>query len=225
VLTGLPAAFRNRQDKPLPCGTVKTEWVGNPVRPEIVALPAPEHRYAQRNGRLNLLVIGGSLGAQALNEIIPQALNRLPPGQRPHVRHQAGVKHFEALKRNYQTAGVEANTLAFIRDMAEAYAWADVVICRAGALTVAEIAATGSAALFVPYPFAVDDHQTANAGFMVDVGAAWLVQQRDLTPEWLADWLGKLDRSELVAHAGKAHALAKPDATARVAETVKELAK
>jgi UDP-N-acetylglucosamine--N-acetylmuramyl-(pentapeptide) pyrophosphoryl-undecaprenol N-acetylglucosamine transferase len=225
VLTGLPAAFRNRQDKPLPCRTVKSEWVGNPVRDEICTLPPPEQRFAGRSGPLNLLVVGGSLGAQRLNEIVPLALGMLPPEQRPKVRHQAGLKHFESLQRAYAEAQVEAHTLAFIRDMAEAYAWADVVICRAGALTVAEIAAAGAAALFVPFPHAVDDHQTANARFMSEAGAAWLMAQRDLTPDGLADWLKGLDRKELLARAIKAHALAKTDATRRVVATVKELAK
>lgn len=225
VLTGLPAAFRNPQDKPLPCRTVKSEWVGNPVREEICSLPPPEQRYAGRSGPLNLLIIGGSLGAQRLNEIVPLALGMLPPELRPNVRHQAGIKHFEDLQRHYAEAHVEAQTQAFIRDMAEAYSWADVVICRAGALTVAEIAASGSAALFVPFPHAVDDHQTANAEFMSKVGAAWLMAQRDLTPDGLADWLKALDRKELQVRASKAHNLAKTDATRRVVAIVKEVAR
>jgi len=225
VLLGLPAAFSNKNDKPIPCDKLDSEWVGNPVRPEIAALPMPEQRLAGRTGPLRLLVVGGSLGAQALNNLIPQALARLEPAQRPQVRHQSGAKHLDALKANYAAANVEADCLTFIGDMAAAYAWADVVICRAGALTVAEIAAAGCAALFVPFPFAVDDHQSANARFLSDVGAAWLMQQSTLNAENLAQWLASLNRDELLARASKARALAKPEATARVAEVVKELAK
>lgn len=201
-----------------------TEWVGNPVRPEIAGLPAPENRLAGRDGPLRLLVIGGSLGAQALNERVPRALARIPAERRPLVRHQSGRAHLDGLRAHYAAAGVEAECLDFISDMAAAYAWADVVICRAGALTVAEIAASGSAALFVPFPFAVDDHQTANARFLSDAGAAWLKPQTELTPEALADWLGGLTRTQLLERAGKARTLARPDATARVAQVVKELA-
>jgi UDP-N-acetylglucosamine--N-acetylmuramyl-(pentapeptide) pyrophosphoryl-undecaprenol N-acetylglucosamine transferase len=223
VLLGLPAAFQNTNDKPLPCGNVASEWVGNPVRPEIAALPAPIERFVGRAGRLRLLVVGGSLGAQALNELIPQALAKLDATQRPLVRHQSGAKHLEALQTNYANAGVEAECLTFITDMAAAYAWADVVICRAGALTVAEIAAAGAAALFIPFPFAVDDHQTANARFLSDAGAAWLMPQSSLSAESLANWLTGLQREELLARANQARALAKPEATARVATVCKEL--
>jgi UDP-N-acetylglucosamine--N-acetylmuramyl-(pentapeptide) pyrophosphoryl-undecaprenol N-acetylglucosamine transferase len=225
VLLGLPAAFTHANDKPLPCGKVAADWVGNPVRPPIAALPEPDVRLAGREGPLRLLVVGGSLGAQALNELIPQALARLPEAARPQVRHQSGVRHLDALKANYGTAGVSADCLSFIDDMADALAWSDVVICRAGALTVAEIAAAGCAALFVPFPFAVDDHQTANAGFLADQDAAWLMQQKDLSAEKLAGWLAGLSREELLERATKARALAKPEATATVARVVKELAK
>lgn len=211
ILLGLPSSL-------------KGEWVGNPVRPEIAALPAPELRYAGRSGRLRLLVIGGSLGAQALNETIPQALALLPESLRPEVRHQSGARHLEALGGNYAKAGVTAETIAFIENMAEALAWADVAICRAGALTVAEMAAAGLPALFVPFPFAVDDHQTANAGFLAHQDAGWLLQQKDLTPEKLSTWLSGLNRADLLACAVKARALAKADATARVASVVKEVA-
>jgi UDP-N-acetylglucosamine--N-acetylmuramyl-(pentapeptide) pyrophosphoryl-undecaprenol N-acetylglucosamine transferase len=224
VLLGLPAAFGNGNDQPLPCRKVNSEWVGNPVRPEIAALPAPEQRLTGREGPLRLLVVGGSLGAKALNDLIPQALARLEPAQRPRVRHQSGAKHLDALKANYAAAGVEAECLAFITDMAAAYDWSDLVICRAGALTVAEIAAAGAAALFVPYPFAVDDHQSANARFLADADAAWLIQQRELSAEGLADWLRGLTRDTLRDRAREARARAKPQATTRVAEVVKELA-
>jgi UDP-N-acetylglucosamine--N-acetylmuramyl-(pentapeptide) pyrophosphoryl-undecaprenol N-acetylglucosamine transferase len=216
VLLGLPLAT------PL---SANEEWVGNPVRPEIAALPAPRQRLAGRAGPLHLLVIGGSLGALALNEMLPKALALLPAEQRPEVRHQSGAKHLDVLKTHYAAAGVAVEPLAFIDDMAAAYAWADVVICRAGALTVAEIAAAGLPALFVPFPFAVDDHQTGNAAFLADRDAAWLLQQKDLSPEKLAAWLAGLTREELMQRANKARALAKPEATARVAAVVKELAK
>ncbi|MBI5330842.1 MAG: undecaprenyldiphospho-muramoylpentapeptide beta-N-acetylglucosaminyltransferase [Betaproteobacteria bacterium] len=210
VLLGFPAAL-------------KGEWVGNPVRPEIAALPAG--RLAGRTGPLHLLVVGGSLGAQALNERVPAALALLAPGARPLVRHQSGARHLDALRANYDRAGVEAECLSFIDDMAAAYAWADVVICRAGALTVAEVAASGSAALFVPFPFAVDDHQSANARFLADQGAGWRMPQQELNAQSLAHWIGGLTRAELSARAEKARALAKPDATAQVAAAVKELAR
>ncbi|MEW5788484.1 MAG: undecaprenyldiphospho-muramoylpentapeptide beta-N-acetylglucosaminyltransferase [Pseudomonadota bacterium] len=201
----------------------KGEWIGNPVRPLIAALPAPETRFADRTGPLRLLVVGGSLGAQALNEAVPQALARLPAEARPLVRHQSGARHLEALQANYRSAGVDGECLAFIDDMAGALAWADVVVCRSGALTVAEIAAAGCAALFVPYPFAVDDHQTANARFLADRDGAWLMDQKTLTPESLAAWLAGLDRPTLLARATKARSLAKPEATAAVANVVKEM--
>lgn len=224
VLLGLPAAFSHGKDRPIPCGKVAAVWVGNPVRPEIAALPAPAQRYGERDGPLHLLVVGGSLGAQALNELVPRALALLPPGERPIVRHQGGRDKLTALQAEYAAAGVEAECLAFIADMAAAYAWADLVICRAGASTVAEIAAAGLAALFVPYPYAVDDHQTENARFLADAGAAWLMQQRDLTPQTLADWIAARNRTELLERAVRARSLAKPDATERVAAVVKELA-
>ena len=218
ILLGLP--LRN-PDSAL---AKKGEWVGNPVRPAIAALPEPESRLAGRDAPLRLLVVGGSLGAAALNELVPQALARLPKPERPQVRHQSGAKHLDALKAHYAAAGVDGECLAFIDDMADALAWADVVICRAGALTVAEIAAAGCAALFVPFPFAVDDHQTANAAFLADRGAAWLMQQKELDAEKLAKWLGGLNRQALLERAAKARALAKTDATATVAGVVKEMA-
>lgn len=223
VLLGWPTAFTHPQDLPLPCRKVDREWVGNPVRPDIVDLPAPAERLAGRQGALRLLVVGGSLGAQALNDIIPQALGRLEPTQRPQVRHQSGAKHLDTLQGNYSAVGVDAECMPFITDMAAAYAWSDLVICRAGALTVAEIAAAGCAALFVPFPFAVDDHQSANAAFLADADAAWLIQQRDLNAASLADWLANLDRNQLLARAERARSRAKPQAAARVATVCKEL--
>jgi UDP-N-acetylglucosamine--N-acetylmuramyl-(pentapeptide) pyrophosphoryl-undecaprenol N-acetylglucosamine transferase len=223
VLLGLP--IQGQEAKGKGHGVAQGVWVGNPVRPEIAALADPADRFAGRSGPLRLLVVGGSLGAAALNELVPQAIARLPEAARPRVRHQSGARHLAALQGHYATAGVAGDCLAFIDDMAEALAWADVVICRAGALTVAEIAAAGAAALFVPFPFAVDDHQTANARFLADRGAAWLLQQKDLDPEKLAAWLAGLSRADLLERAGKARALAKPEATDTVAGVVKALAR
>jgi UDP-N-acetylglucosamine--N-acetylmuramyl-(pentapeptide) pyrophosphoryl-undecaprenol N-acetylglucosamine transferase len=215
VLLGLPLAV----------GLNKSEtWVGNPVRPEIAGVAAPAERLGAHSGALRVLVIGGSLGAQALNEGVPHALAQMEASSRPLVRHQSGAKHLDALKANYAAAGVEAECVSFIDDMASAYTWADVVICRAGALTVAEVAASGSAAMFVPFPFAVDDHQTANARFLSDAGAAWLMPQTEFNAPALAAWLQTLTREQLIARATIARALAKPDATASVVAVVKELA-
>lgn len=212
VLSGFPKVLK------------KCLWVGNPVRESITRLPPPTERFAARTGPLQLLVLGGSLGAQALNELVPQSLTLLPAAQRPTVTHQAGAKHIETLERNYAQAGVSASTMAFIDDMAEQYAQADLVICRAGALTVAELAAAGVASLLVPFPHAVDDHQTGNARFLADAGAAVLVQQRDLTARGLADLLLGFTRDKLLGMANRARALAKPDATAAVAEVCVGLA-
>jgi len=201
------------------------EWVGNPVRPEIARLAPPAERFAARRGPLRLLVLGGSLGAAALNETVPRALALVPQGQRPLVVHQSGARHIDALRRNYAAAGVAATAVAFIEDMAAAYADADLVLCRAGATTVAELAAAGVAGVLVPYPFAVDDHQTANARYLVERGAALLVRQRDLTPERLAELLRGLARESLLEMAERAREAAKPDATAAVARACMELAR
>jgi UDP-N-acetylglucosamine--N-acetylmuramyl-(pentapeptide) pyrophosphoryl-undecaprenol N-acetylglucosamine transferase len=210
VLTGFPDVIP------------KGQWIGNPVRHDIAVLPAPTFRYNERQGKLRLLVIGGSLGAQALNETVPQALALLSADERPDVVHQAGEKHIEALRAAYAAAEVDANAVAFIEDMAGAYAWADVVICRAGALTIAELAAAGVASILVPFPHAVDDHQTANARFLARAGAAMLLPQSELTPERLA-LLRTLTRGQLLEMAEKARALARPDATTAVAQTCREL--
>jgi UDP-N-acetylglucosamine--N-acetylmuramyl-(pentapeptide) pyrophosphoryl-undecaprenol N-acetylglucosamine transferase len=168
---------------------------------------------------VHLLVVGGSLGAAALNQTVPEALALLPQALRPEVRHQAGAKNLEAAQQAYQVAAVEATVTPFIEDMAEAYAWADLIICRAGALTVAEVSAAGLAALFIPYPYAVDDHQTANAHYLVDQNAALLMQQADLSAEGLAKTLTELctDRERLLAMGIAARQLAMPHATAQVA--------
>jgi len=207
-----------------PQALAKSEFTGNPVRDVIAAVPPPATRYAARTGPLHILVVGGSLGAAALNEIVPRAIALLPAAARPVVTHQSGEKHIEALRANYAAAGVAACCVPFIDDMAAAYADADLVICRAGATTIAELAAAGVASLLVPFPFAVDDHQTTNARYLSAPGAAILVQQRDLTPKGLAGILRGLARSELAAMAAKARALAKPDATKVVADICEALA-
>ena len=202
----------------------KARWVGNPVRTEIVALAPPETRFAQRTGPLRVLVIGGSLGARVLNETVPQALAAIVAEQRPHVVHQAGAEQIDALRASYQQAGVSGDLRPFIDDMAAAYAEADVVICRAGALTVAELAAAGVASILVPLPHAVDDHQSGNARFLADRGAAWLLPQIELSAERLAGMLRGADRTQLLDMARAARAQAKPEAAAEVARICATLA-
>jgi len=202
----------------------KGVWVGNPVRPEIAKIPPPAERFAERTGALRLLVIGGSLGAQVLNEMVPQGMALLTEDEQPEIVHQAGEKHIEALKANYAAVGVQAHCVSFIEDMAGAYEWADLVICRAGALTVAELAAAGVASILVPFPHAVDDHQTGNAKFMVNVGGAFLLPQTDLTPEAIA-LIRNYSRGQLLEMAEKARSLAKPEATEEVANICAEIAK
>jgi UDP-N-acetylglucosamine--N-acetylmuramyl-(pentapeptide) pyrophosphoryl-undecaprenol N-acetylglucosamine transferase len=203
----------------------RSRLVGNPVRDAIARVPPPAARYARRSGPLRVLVLGGSLGAAALNELVPKALALLPADERPRVTHQSGARHLDALRAQYAAAGVEASLVAFIDEMAQAYAEADLVICRAGATTVAELAAAGVAAILVPFPFAVDDHQTTNARYLADAGAAILAQQRDLTPEKLARLVRGFTRPGLLAMAEKARALGRPGATRAVAEACVELAK
>lgn len=213
VLAAFPAAFGN-----------KAMLVGNPVRQDIVDIPPPASRFEGRKGALRLLIIGGSLGAQALNEVIPLAIAQLPEGQRPEVIHQAGTKHIEALNENYAVAGVKTDTKAFIDDMASMYAWADFIICRAGALTVAEVSAVGLGALMVPFPHAVDDHQTTNAAYLQSGGAAWVIQQSELTVAKLVKILAELNRDNCLEMAKKARVLGKPEATANVAKICMEVA-
>lgn len=202
-------------------GNIKADTVGNPVRREIVRIPAPEDRFAQRTGSLRVLIIGGSQGAQRLNAVVPAALALLDGSQRPRVLHQAGERHIEAARELYAKHGVQADVQPFIEDMAGAYAEADLIICRSGALTVSEVAAAGVPAVFVPFPAAVDDHQTHNARFLVEAGAALLIQERDLTPQRLADELKKLfaaGRDRLRAMAVAARASAITDADVRLAD-------
>ncbi|MEW6765287.1 MAG: undecaprenyldiphospho-muramoylpentapeptide beta-N-acetylglucosaminyltransferase [Pseudomonadota bacterium] len=197
-----------------------SEVIGNPVRPDIAVLPPPEQRMVGRGGPLRLLVVGGSLGAQALNETVPRALALLAPDERPEVWHQAGGKMIDTARAIYEQAGVEGRIEPFIDDMAAAYAWADIVICRAGALTMAELAAAGIGSILVPFPHAVDDHQTRNAAVLAEAGAAELIQQTDLTAGLLAEHLRVLgaDRARVLDMARRARAQARPDAAARVLE-------
>ena len=207
VLLGFPGA--------LPRG----EHCGNPVRAEIAVLGGRE-AASQRGQPMRLLVLGGSLGAQAINAETPRALGLLPATERPEVWHQAGRQHVEATRGAYADAGVAARIEPFIEDMAAAYGWADLVLCRAGALTVSELAAAGIGAILVPFPHAIDDHQTHNGEWLAGAGAALLIQQRDLSAAKLAAMLAELaaNPERRAAMAEHALALALPDATARVAD-------
>lgn len=216
------ARFAERVASGFPDVLPKGVWVGNPVRPEMSRVPTPAVRLAGRRPPLRLLVLGGSLGAAVLNETVPKGLAQIDAAARPEVRHQAGEKHLAQLQENYRAAGVEATCVAFIEDMAAAYQWADLVLCRAGALTVAELAATGVASVLVPYPHAVDDHQTANARFLSLAGGAMLLPQSALTPEAIS-LLRKYSPVQLEEMAEKARQLAKPEATADVARMCEEL--
>lgn len=215
VLAAFPDAF-GRQ--------ARAVWSGNPVREEIAALAPPESRFAGRSGPLRVLVIGGSLGASALNEVVPAAVALLPVEARPRLIHQSGTAHEAALRERYARLGVAAEVVPFIDDMARCYAEADLAICRAGATTIAELMAAGVGSVLVPYPHAVDDHQTVNARYLAERGAALLLPQRELTPQRLAGWLGDLDRGRLLEMARAARAAARPDATRIVAEACMELA-
>ena len=200
------------------------EWVGNPIREEFEHIAVPQLRYEQRQGPLSILVVGGSLGAAALNEAIPAALALLPIEARPKIIHQAGDKHLLELQNRYAKLGVEADIRPFIDNMPTAYAQADLVICRAGAMTISELAACGVASCLIPFPFAIDDHQTANAKFLADADAAILLPQQYLNPQDLALMIQNLNRTDLKEMALRAHALAKPHATQRVAEVCADCA-
>lgn len=212
VLSGFPDVLKG------------TQWCGNPVRADIAALSEPQARYTARNGKLNVLVVGGSLGAQALNETLPKALAMMGEQERPDVIHQTGRQHFENVQQLYKQANVKADIRAFLDDMANQYARADLVICRAGALTIAELAAAGVASVLIPFPFAVDDHQTHNARFLSEKGAALLLPQKELSAEKLAQLLRELTREKLLAMAQAARGLAKPDAVRQVAQVCAALA-
>ena len=218
VLTGFPGVLGEGRNP-------RVEWIGNPLRADVEAVPPPEQRFAGRSGPLRLLVIGGSLGALALNDVVPRAIALMPPQARPIVTHQSGEKHIATLRAAYADAGVEAECLPFIDDMARRYAEADIVVCRSGATTVTELAAVGLGSLLVPFPYAADDHQVDNAEQLVRRGAAEMWLQRDLKPQRLADWLAGLDRAKLATMAANARELRKAGATKRVADICFELAK
>jgi UDP-N-acetylglucosamine--N-acetylmuramyl-(pentapeptide) pyrophosphoryl-undecaprenol N-acetylglucosamine transferase len=218
VLTGFPGVLGEGRNP-------RTEWVGNPLRAAIEQVPPPDVRFAGRTGPLNVLVVGGSLGAVALNECVPRALALLTEQARPIVTHQAGERHIDALRAAYAQAGVAAECVPFIDDMASRYARADVVICRAGATTVAELAAVGVGSLLIPFPYAADDHQVDNAQQLERRGAAVMWLQRDFGPEKLARWFAEQDRPRLLAMALAARAMRKVGATARVADICIELAR
>lgn len=217
VMSGFPDAFPAQRH---------AEWTGNPVRAEIAALPAPATRFVGRSGAPRLLVLGGSLGARTLNLGLPNALSRIPAGRRPEVLHQCGAAHSETTRAAYARADVEAKVEPFIADMASAYGWADFVICRAGALTLAELAAAGLGAILMPFPYAVDDHQTKNAEGFVEAGAAELVQDRDFDASRFAGLLERLlrDPDKRLAMATAARSLAKPDAAEVIAQRCLEVA-
>jgi UDP-N-acetylglucosamine--N-acetylmuramyl-(pentapeptide) pyrophosphoryl-undecaprenol N-acetylglucosamine transferase len=212
ILEGFPSAFK-------PSSRVR--MIGNPVRREIENIAAPADRSQTGDDRLHVLVLGGSLGAAALNQMVPKALALIPRERRPVVRHQAGDKHLDDAKKHYESCGIDVTLQPFIKDMAEAYRWADIVICRAGALTVAELCAAGLPAVLVPYPFAVDDHQTANAQFMVKAGAAQLIQQSELTESKLAVIVEEFiaSKSKRLAMANAAYGLRK----VKVVETIHQI--
>ena len=217
VMAGFPTAFGERRG---------VRVVGNPVRPEIAALPAPPVRLAERQGRLRLLIVGGSQGAQVFNQTVPQVLRALPEASRPQVWHQTGKRDETSVAGFYRDVAPDAKVTAFIEDMAGAYAWADLVLCRAGAMTIAELAAAGVAAILVPFPAAADDHQTANARFLEVRDAAVLLPQPECTPARLAEMLTSFaaNRALLLRMAVAARACASIDATGTVAKFCQEAA-
>ena len=196
---------------------------GNPVRAEIEALPAPAARYAGRSGPLRLLVVGGSLGAQALNTALPAALALLPEAHRPQVVHQTGAAQRDAVQAAYAAAGIAAQVLPFIDDMPAQLAACDVMVCRAGAITVSELCAAGVPAVLVPLIVSTTSHQRDNAAWMAGQGAAVHLPQAELTPQKLADTLAAMDRSKLLAMAEQARSLARPHAASRVADEIEKL--
>ena len=227
VVTGMEGAFERpvatRWANWLPKPT-RVSWLGTPVREEVAAVPPPEDRYANRSGRLRLLVVGGSLGAQTMNDLVLAAVASMAPAERPQVVHQAGEKLYDGLRAAYAQAGVEAEVVPFVNDMAARYAWCDVLVCRSGAITVAEIGAAGVAAILFPLPWFVADEQAANAAFLADRDAGIALKQLETQPRQLAEILRGLDRDRLARMARNARALGKPDATRRCADLCIELA-
>jgi UDP-N-acetylglucosamine--N-acetylmuramyl-(pentapeptide) pyrophosphoryl-undecaprenol N-acetylglucosamine transferase len=213
VMQGFPDVFK------------RGEWCGNPVRPSIANMPAPDKRFAERTGPINLLVLGGSRGALAINKILPEALALIDPEVRPQVMHQTGKLHCEQTQALYTAAGIEAQIIPFIEKMDEAYNWADFAICRAGALTVAELTCAGLGSILIPFPYAIDDHQTVNGKLLVEQGSAKMIQQKELTAKMLAKEITQLceSRSRLLDMALRARELAKTGAASRVAKVCMEV--
>jgi UDP-N-acetylglucosamine--N-acetylmuramyl-(pentapeptide) pyrophosphoryl-undecaprenol N-acetylglucosamine transferase len=220
ILAGLADRCLNA----FPNSLKNAEWVGNPIRANLLDVSAPLERYSNRQGPLQLSVVGGSLGAAALNNLVPKALALIPKEIRPLVTHQSGKGNLANLQKAYSDAGVDAQCVEFIDDMQSVYSQSDLLVCRAGAMTVCEIAAVGVASLLVPFPSAVDDHQTTNARFLVDAKAGLLMHQRDLTPDRLAEVISKLSRESLLTMAVNARQLAKPEATRAVADVCEAVA-
>ena len=203
----------------------KGEWVGNPLRNAFLCQPDPRVRFAGRTGPLKILVLGGSLGAKVLNEVVPKAVARIPEAFRPSVVHQSGARQIDELRANYAAAGVKAELTPFIDNTAAAMADADLIVCRAGASTVTEIAAVGAAAVFVPYPYAVDDHQTTNARFITDTAGGWLVEQERFTADYLSDLLMRTTRMDLLTRAAHAKTLEKTGAVNAIVRACEGLAR
>ena len=226
VLVGFPKTFeqvpKNSIAKLLPMPK-KTEWLGTPVRAPIAGLAAPAERMSNRSGPIRLLIVGGSLGAKTLNDLVVAALATLPAQQRPEVMHQSGEKNYDELVASYHSANVTAKVVPFIDNMDEMYAWCDVMLCRSGAITVAELAAAGVASILVPLPYFVAEEQDANARFLADAGAAVLVKQLETTPEKLAQLLASFSREQFKKMAATARTLGKPGATAACAQVCMEI--
>ena len=227
VLVGFPHTFeqapKNALAKLLP-KPKNVEWLGTPVRVDIASLPEPAIRFAARTGPVRLLIVGGSLGAKTLNDLVVAAMATLAPEVRPEIVHQSGEKNYGELVSAYRNVAVHATVLPFIDDMSDKYAWCDVMLCRAGAITVAELAVAGVASVLVPLPFFVAEEQLANAQFLADAGAGLLVKQLETTPQTLAQQIKNLTREKLLAMATIARSLGKPDATAQCAQVCLELA-
>ncbi|MEO5694297.1 MAG: undecaprenyldiphospho-muramoylpentapeptide beta-N-acetylglucosaminyltransferase [Usitatibacter sp.] len=227
VIVGMEGAFERKVAQkwanalPRP---KRVDWLGTPVREDIAALPAPEERYAGRSGALRLLVVGGSLGAQTMSDLVLAAVASMRPEERPDIVHQSGEKLYDGLRADYERAGVRGEVLPFVDDMAARYAWCDLLICRSGAITVAEIGAAGIAAILFPLPWFVADEQAGNAAFLAERDAGIALKQLETNPEQLAQMLRGLDRGRLAEIARKARALGKPDATRRCADLCMELA-
>jgi len=219
------AKIASRVMEAFPYALPNGEYCGNPVRVEISNLPAPKERLARNDDTPHLLILGGSLGAVAINELIPETMRRLPVADRPRIWHQTGAERAVEVSDVYSSFGIEAHVVPFIDDMAEAYGWADLVVCRSGALTVSELAAAGIGAIMVPYPYAIDDHQTRNADLLVAAGAGEVIQQKKLSPETLAVMLQDLlpNRDKLIDMAVRARKLSKPNSAQVVADACEEV--